>query len=338
MIYKNAELYNAEEIIKNDDGSISWLRVPKSVYNAIETEQGKKMAESSTGVEIRFVIKSGSALIRMATQTGDGIFHVYRGGIQGGWQDHEVHKFVTTEPAAYEFSAGDEPEKLRVMTEVSGYNWDSNVIRIIFDRGKYKIFDIEGDIEPPSEDSTPKKTVLTYGSSITHGSNSIDSSHSWASVLAHNLNMDLRNLGMAGSCFLEPEFARYIASEGEKGKWDIATLELGINVIDWDEDKIVDRVSYMINTVAGRNPDKKVFVISPMYYCGDYFDEVKAGDKWRRLVKQETERCGLDNVIYINGLDLIGDMSAISADFVHPNIYGIEQIARRLTEIIKKTI
>ncbi len=34
----------------------------------------------------------------------------------------------------------------------------------------------------------------------------------------------------------------------------------------------------------------------------------------------------------INGLDLLGDMSLISADEVHPNIYGVQQIASRLLE------
>jgi hypothetical protein len=93
----------------------------------------------------------------------------------------------------------------------------------------------------------------------------------------------------------------------------------------------------MIKTVAGRNPDKKVFIISPLFHCGDYFDEVKSADKWRRIIKHEVELCGLGNVKYINGLDLLSDMTGISADFVHPNIYGIATVAEKLTEIIKST-
>ena len=41
------------------------------------------------------------------------------------------------------------------------------------------------------------------------------------------------------------------------------------------------------------------------------------------------------NVTYINGLSLSGDMSLISADETHPNIYGINQIASRLTDLLK---
>ena len=96
------------------------------------------------------------------------------------------------------------------------------------------IHDIIGDIETPKANQCPKSTLLSYGSSITHGSNAIDTSHTWVSLLAHNLNMDARNLGMAGSCAMEPEMVDYIASQGEKGHWDLATLELGINVLSWE--------------------------------------------------------------------------------------------------------
>lgn len=147
-----------------------------------------------------------------------------------------MHKVVTTEPQEFVIERSKNLDRLKVMAERIGDSWDPEVIRVIFDRGYFKIYDIVGDIEPPKEEQCPAKTMLSYGSSITHGSNSIDMSHSWVSIVAHNLNMDARNLGMAGSCAMEPEMVDYIASEGEKGRWDIATLELGINVLGWEEE------------------------------------------------------------------------------------------------------
>lgn len=335
MLYKNAELHNVEEIVNNDDGSISWMRVPSSVYNVIEIEQGKRMAVCSTGVELRFVLKSDNVIIKMCTKEADGKFHVFRGGIQGGWDDHELHKQVSTEVEEFIIEKSKNIDRLKKMTKHCGYDWDCEVIRIIFDRGYFKIYDIIGDIETPKKEQCPKKTLLSYGSSITHGSNAIDASHTWVSILAHNLNMDIRNLGMAGSCAMEPEMVEYIASEGEKGHWDIATLELGINVLDWTEEKIFGRVENAIMQIAGRNKEKPVFVISPFYYCGDDFDNNGYADKWRRIIEQIVKRLGYSNVTYINGLDIIDDMSFMSADEVHPNIYGVQQIADKLTQHIK---
>lgn len=83
MIYKNAEIFNVEEIIKNEDGSISWLRVPNDVFQNLESgNQGIRMAKNSTGVEIRFVLKGEKAVIKMCTSGVQGRFHVYRGGIR----------------------------------------------------------------------------------------------------------------------------------------------------------------------------------------------------------------------------------------------------------------
>ena len=338
MIYKNAEFFNVAELEDNGDGSVSWKRVPSCVYDALESEQGKNMAVNATGVEIRFVLKGEKATIKMAVKNGMGRFHVFRGGLQGSWFDVEVNKNVSEEIGEFVIEKNSDPERYKEISKRSGYDWDSDVIRVIFDMGNFKIFDIEGDICPPQKEQCPKKTLLSYGSSITHGSNSIDMSHSWVSVLAHNLNMDARNLGMAGSCAMEKEMAEYIASEGEKGNWDIATLELGINVLDWEEDKINERVDNIITQVATRNPEKKIFVISPFYYCGDDFDEKKHGDKWRRIIKKIVEEKAFPNVTYINGLDVIDNMSYMSADEVHPNIYGVQRIAEKMTEKIKSVI
>ena len=338
MIYKNFEIHNVEEILQNEDGSISWRRIPDFVYDGLETNQGKRMTQESTGVELRFILKGEKAVIRMCTSEDDGVFHVYRGGIQGGWDDHEVHKQVRTEVEDFVIERSHNPEKLRIMSQKTGLDWDSKMVRIVFDRGFFKIYDVAGDIEAPSKEQSPKKTLLSYGSSITHGSNSMDMSHAWVSVLAHNLRMDARNLGMAGSCAMEPEMFEYIASEGEKGHWNAATLELGINVLGWEEEKIIARVSNTISQIAGRNPDKPVVVISPFYHWGDEFDEHDRAKLWRKRIKQVVEGLNYPNVSYVNGLDILGDLSFLSADGVHPNIIGVQQIAERMTAIFKKLL
>lgn len=342
MIYKNIEIHNIAELVNNDDGSVSWKRVPEFVLEKMEKPAGKQVVYNSTGVELRFVIKGESVVIRMSATDNDSKsfnpFHIFRGGIQGTWEDHEVHCCVSSEPDNFVIKRSENIERLKEMSMKIGSEWEPEVVRVIFDRGKYKIYDIIGDVVPPTKEQLPKLTMLSYGSSITHGSNSIDASHSWVSVVAHNLNLDSRNLGMAGSCALEPEMAEYISSEGEKGNWDIATLELGINVLDWEEEKIYSRVENMIKQVAGRNPEKHIFVISPFYHCGDDFDENDNAKKWRKIIEDIIRKLDYSNVEYINGLDVLDNMSYISADEVHPNIYGVQRIADIITKRISNVI
>jgi lysophospholipase L1-like esterase len=344
MICKNFEIHNVAELYGTDGGSVSWKRFPSSVHSALESSNPDNVVLGSTGVELRFVIKGESATVRMSTLVDNpksfSTFHVYRGGIQGGWDDHEVHRHVTGEVQDFVIKRSSNIETLKEMSSRLGYEWDPEVVRIIFDRGKFKIYDIIGDVVPPSPEQCPKKTLLAYGSSITHGSNSIDASHSWVSVLSHNLKVDARNLGMAGSCMLEPEMAEYIASEGEKGRWDLATLELGINVLSWNDEKITDRVTNLLRQIAGRNQDKPIFVISPFYHCRDDFDKEKhvCSERWRKRVGEIVAELNYPNVTYINGIDVLGDMSYMSADEIHPNIYGVQRIADVLTDKIRATL
>lgn len=340
MIYKNIEIHNIAELIYNDDGSVSWKRVPSEVATTMEASMADSVVHNSTGVELRFVIKGDSATIRMSTYENDpksfSTFHVYRGGIQGGWSDHEVHRYVTGEIQDFVIEKSKNISRLKTMSVNGGYDWDPEVVRIIFDRGRYKIYDVIGDVVPPLKTQSPHKILLSYGSSITHGSNSIDQSHSWVSLIAHNLNMDARNLGMAGSCAMEPAMAEYIAAEGEKGNWNVATLELGINVLSWADEKIAHRVENIIRQVAGKNPEKPIFVISPFYHCGDDFDQNGYGKKWRRMIEKIVTELDYKNVTYINGIDVLDNMSYMSADEVHPNIYGVQRIADVLTKEIQK--
>lgn len=342
MIYKNVEIFNVAELIDCEDGGVKWLRVPSEVDQCLEHgTQSYSMARCSTGVELRFVIKSGdNVVIRMAKAENDrstSVFHVYRGGIQGYWDDCESDKYVSYEAHDFIIKKSENIDFLKKMAAACSDPWDPEVVRIIFDRGAYRIIDIIGDVEPPRPEQCPQKTILTYGSSITHGSNSIDMSHSWPAVLAHNLKMDVKNLGLAGACAMEEKMIDYIAGLGETKQWDMAIVELGINVLGWPDDKILSRASNAIKQVAGRNPDKNVYVISP-FYCFDDFKGGLQARNWREKLKSIIDREQYPNVTYINGLDLLGDVSGLSADEVHPNIYGVEQIASRLTEIIKQKI
>jgi hypothetical protein len=150
--------------------------------------------------------------------------------------------------------------------------------------------------------------------------------------------MDCRNLGFAGSCAMEPEVVDYIATLGQQDKWQVANLELGINVRFWEEEKIYERLENTLRQIAGRNPQKPVFVISPFFYGDEFLKNCPRGAIWRRIMPEVVQKLGYPNVTYIDGLSLLGDISGMSGDLIHPNIYGVQQIADRLTAIYRKTL
>lgn len=340
MIYENIEIFNAEEVLPSaTNEGICWRRVPETVEKSLESAGGLDCSRNCTGVELRFVMNGDKAVVRMAKERKDeetNVFHVFFGSVQGSWEDCELDKYVGENYVDYVVKKPSDFQTVKKMAEKDGEWFSPDVCRIIFDRGFYRLAGVRGDVRPPEKKMLPKKTILFYGSSITHGSNSIDASHSFASVVGWNLKCDVRNLGFAGSCYMEPPFIDYIAESGEKGLWDVAVLELGINVLPWEEAKIRNRVRYAVETIAKRNRSKKVFVISPFYSNDDFSAKGVMSDKWRKIIKETTEVLSLDNVVYVNGKSVLPSSKYLSADLVHPNVYGAQKIADKLTRFLRK--
>ena len=340
MIYKNAELYGVVELEKRADKvGLVCLRMPSSVRDTLETGMSELLSRASKTTEIRFVMLGDKVKIKLAKfEKGDRTLHsvfVFYGGIQGAWYDHCVNRHLEGDTDEIIIEKPKNMETLKRMAKVANDPFSPEVVRVIFNGGYYTLLDIEGDIRPPQKDETPSKILMTYGSSITQGSNSLDSAHSWASWVAHGIGYDLLNHAMAGSCAMEPALIDYIAKEGEQGKWDIGVLELGINVLYWEDSKILDRVKNTIMQIAGRNKDKPIYVISP-FYCDDDFNGKTQATKWRNYIQSIIKELQYENVTYINGLDLLDEVKYLSADEVHPNVYGCQKIADGILNIIKK--
>ena len=89
-----------------------------------------------------------------------------------------------------------------------------------------------------------------------------------------------------------------------------------------------------VRQTAVRNPNKPIFVISPFFHSGEIFDQSGKTELRRGQMEELGKRMALKNVTWINGREILENAFGISADEVHPNIYGVAQIAQRLTEII----
>ena len=333
--YGNIEIHNAAALCKGAHGGATFLRYPEAVCAAFEKDGAATQAGNCSGAELRFLMKSDRVVLQVRSESV-GHYHIFRGGLQGGWYDHEGR---TTSPQKTEIviEKKEQPLVERMHRDLS-LPWDPSLIRIILDRGRFEILGVsEGEIELPCIGSAPKKTILFYGSSITHGSNALNASDSWTSRVAHGLGMDYLNKGLAGSCYMEDSTVSYLASLGQSGAWDVAVLELGINALAFDAKKRLDRVENTLEKIAGGNPDKPVFVISPFYSDEDYRGGT-AAEAWRETIRTASQTKGYKNLTYIPGNEILSDMSGISTDGVHPSVYGIAQIHERLLARIRPVL
>jgi hypothetical protein len=337
MIFKNIDFHNVSEITKDGDGSYVLRRFPLSVEEKMEL--GQKANKASSGVELRFKMKSPTVTVKLkfpAEPEATTHLYLFRGSVVGRWEEY-LHYLRGGETKEIVIKKHEVPHRLKEVTGSANYPYSEEVIRLVFNRAPIRFVGIEGEVEPPSIDNLPKRRYLAYGSSITHGSMAIGMTENFVSRVGAHFRADVRNLGLAGACLLESAVADEIAEMGMRGEWDFATLCLGINRLRTPREEIRALVDYMIGTIAGKNPTKHIFCISPMYSNTDFCGDVLA-DIWREEIRRSVRRYGSPYVHYVSGISLIGRMDGLSGDLVHPSPDGVRMISERLVRIMRRFI
>ena len=333
MEFRGIELHNVRELIYNEEsGGYKLSRMPMRVAEFMANEQYL----SGTGCELRFVPIDDEVTVKIKYSGKSKPAAVYYGSVASGWR--EEHKRINEEITSVTFIKSPKAEILKQVSIENAFPFSPEVIRVLLPEGRYEIFDVIGKCRPPMASELPKRKYLAYGSSITHGSLARHLADSYAVRVGERFGCDYYNLGFAGSARMEPEVADYIANECE---FDFATLEMGINVLNMDNDEFRKRVEYFVSTVANAHPDKKIFCIDVFYMEDDVLypnDENNRPNTKRRIVKEAVEKLAIPNVIHLPGLDILNGSKWLSEDMVHPNARGVEELARNLISKIEKHV
>ena len=328
MLYKRTELYNIAQLVKADDGRGKNLcRVPLSLRRKLN-DSARANALQGTGCEIRFNLLSDSATVTLQMQERQGIAEVYHGPFMHSWH------VIETRPTQIPIGPAGRAAVLDSMYEQEGLPFDPRLARVRLPwRPPVRIIDIEGKVSPPRPDQTPGKKYLCYGSSISHGNMSVRPSSMYTMRTSQLLGADLINLGFGGGAHLEREMADYIAARDD---WDFATLELGINVLGIDVEEFASRVDYFVARIARAHRKKWIFCIDLFTFYEDYQEGAKKGRAFRRVVRDAVKRLSLPRLVHLDGRKLLTDPSGLSTDLVHPSPIGMEEIAQRLSRIIRR--
>jgi hypothetical protein len=340
MLYENAELYNVSELLKTSQGSGFWMsRIPEHIRMHLNPK-AQQAALNGCGCEIRFNLRGDRVRIVLQRESVEGIkdmglLEIYRGTFQYLYE--MTPRYIGNKE--YEIiidNTFDDMELLKRIAVEKGAAFDPELIRILlpFD-WKCRLVAIEGDIELPTPEQTPQHKLLAYGSSITHGGSAVAPSGTYAMRTASLLGMDLINLGFAGSAMLEQEIADFITGSID---WDIAILELGVNVLDsWSIQEFACKVDDFVSAIAGRNAEKWIFCTDIFTMRMDLEGNAKAHE-FRGVVRKLVQRLHQPKLVYLPGTELFPEASLLSADLVHPSAAGHELIAANMAAWIEKNI
>ncbi len=320
MIYKNTELFNVEEISETKEFTKIY-RFPQDVFSKMN---GREAALLTTGCEIRFI---GEASVTVGAVSsvldGYGRVEVYRGD-----------RFYW----AFTFPVGQKCAiKLCYDTNADNYYDNHNKVwRVVF--GHYfqgVIYDIEpiGEIRPPKKGELYSKTMVAYGSSITHGDTTICYSDAHIFKLSEKLGVDIENKGVRGECMCEKEVADFFANK----KYDIMYMELGINMMG--RFTPLEYYERAFNLISQLDKDTPVIFISPYRHFRSLSKdnavkvEVKSYAETARRIYNDLKR---DNVYFIDGLEIVDNLDMLSCDLIHPAVYGHQLMCDRIYDKLKK--
>ena len=180
----------------------------------------------------------------------------------------------------------------------------------------------------------PKKKLLAYGDSITHGYDALRPSNRYISRLAEALDAEEYNKAIGGEVFF-PALAK-IKNDITP---DYITVAYGTN--DWNrmgEGEFIENCSGFYRALSENYPDSKIFAITPIWRADA--DEVRPFGEFSKVeedIKYATKE--LQNVTLIKGYDFIPHENAFYSDlYLHPNEEGFEHYAKNIIKEIKDAL
>lgn len=209
-------------------------------------------------------------------------------------------------------------------------------ITIYFPRNE-QVETIEVTIEDGATITAPtpykyKKPVVFYGSSITEGGCSCNTTNAYNAILSRWLDFDYYNLGFSANAKGELAMADYIN-----------TLDMGVFVYDYDHN--APTVEFLANThkpffdrIREVHPNIPILMMTRPSEV--YDDELKARREVVKATYNAAIAAGDKNVYFIDGETFYGetDRNLCSIDTGHPNDLGFFRMASVIRPVLKEIL
>lgn len=176
----------------------------------------------------------------------------------------------------------------------------------------------------------PKKKLIAYGDSITHGYDSLRPSNHYITKIAELIDAEEFNKAIGGECFF-PELAKLEDSFVP----DYITVAYGTN--DWncmDEETFKYKCKSFYMNLSQNYPDTKIFAITPIWRK-DMNGQTAFGEFGKVEENIINAVDDIENITVISGFEFVPKDEKYFADSrLHPNDEGFESYAQHLYKAI----
>ena len=331
------QLWNCGGAEPTADGKgVMLYRAPKAVRDALDTKtpdgkevDGAKQMRVAAHGEIRFVLEDGEKLenvkLHLRNEKGGSVFWFWGDILAGDAKlpAGDRAKPITPHGHGLMFS---------LLEQYPTGRFANRVCRVVVQGLDVECTGIEGRVRPPMPDELGAPVMLSYGTSISQGAYASRADLGWNALTARLLGHDFINMGSSGTAYCEPAMADYLASL----EWDLAVLELSVNMGGFPIEQFKERVGSLIDKLAKSHPDAPIFCISLFPFgTGDLWTQQKAGTQERRDALAEiVQNSGHANVHFVSGPELLS-FTGLSPDMLHPTDQGMIEIAHELAPRIR---
>lgn len=326
LIHDQLEFHNVTALVEKPGlPGLVMQRFPDYARESVNRD----VADLCRSVEIRFYLEEeknflASSMVYLLSRSGPGEAVIFYGDYQSSEIVALPAGVITPVPVCW-------PEAL---SQMPAGRFPNRVCRIFLNaRSAVSYVGREWlSCRPPLSQEKPEKTLVCYGSSITHGGVARSNCNCYTQLTARKLGMDVLNLGLSGSCNASAQMADFIANDVQG---DVFFLELGANM--WRTvapDEYARRIRYLLQTVAQAHADKPVLAMA-LY---PWHAVMERNSIYAQKLHKVIAELNLPNLHEVHGWDLLPDCTGLSADALHPSDWGHMVIAQNLAQAIQNVM
>ncbi len=180
------------------------------------------------------------------------------------------------------------------------------------------------------------KSIVFYGTSITHGFSASRSGMTHVAILGRRLNREVINLGFSGNGRMEPEVTQFVAE-----------LDPALFVLDclpnMTAKDIEARAATCVKTLRTARPKTPILLVEDRNYTDNFLNAAhkernETNQAAMRTVFAELQKEKVPGLFYLKADNLLGTDGEATIDSSHPTDLGFTRQAQEFAQVIEKIL
>ena len=188
----------------------------------------------------------------------------------------------------------------------------------------------------PYPRATPRKPIVFYGTSITHGACASRAGMTHVAILGRRLDAPIINLGFSGNGRIEAEVGELLAE-----------VDASVYVIDClpnvNAEAVAQRMQPFVRALRKARPDTPIVIVEDRRYPDGYAyrERWRHNDKNAQACREAFDALrasGLTKLFYVEGRSLLGEDGEDTVDGSHPSDLGFWRQAAAIEPALRAAL